>query len=141
MTTVQKHIVKHTWQLVAKLDDKAVGTLFYDRLFYIAPEVRTLFLSPVPEQSKKLVAMLNYMVRHIDQPDEISTTVAALAKRHAGYKVKAYQYAIVGNALLWTLEQGLGDVWNEDVEEAWATFYTGVAECMTGAYPSPGVAA
>lgn len=134
MTTVQKNIIKHTWQLVARLDDKAVGALFYDRLFYLAPEVRALFLSPVPEQSKKLVAMLHYMVRRMDHPDEISDTIAALAARHARYKVKAYQYAIVGNALLWTLAQGLGEAWNEEAEEAWATFYTQVAERMAGTY-------
>lgn len=133
MTILQKSLIKHTWQPVSKLDDKTVGALFYDRLFYIAPDVRALFLRSVPDQSKKLMAMLHYMVRHIDQPEEVGNTVAALAARHAGYNVKPYQYAIIGSALLWTPEQGLGDAWSEAVETAWATFYTQVAERMAEA--------
>jgi hypothetical protein len=33
----------------------------------------------------------------------------ALAKRHVGYGAKAEHYPVVGAALLWTLEKGLGD--------------------------------
>lgn len=130
MTTEQKNIIKNTWLKIATLDDKVVGALFYDRLFSIAPEVRPLFLNPVPEQSKKLMVMLHFMVRNVDQPNEISTTISALAKRHDGYSVKPYHYAIAGNALLWTLEQGLGTVWSDEVKEAWAVFYTQVSETM-----------
>ncbi len=130
MTIEQKTIITANWKKVATLDDKLVGSLFYNKLFQLAPEVRTLFSSSVPEQSKKLMAMLHYMVRHINQPDEVSATLSALASRHVKYKVKPYQYAVVGNALLWTLSQGLGSDWNEAAEDAWAAFYTHVSRAM-----------
>jgi len=35
--------------------------------------------------------------------------VRALGERHAGYRISAVQFAPVGPALLWTLEQRLGN--------------------------------
>ena len=42
----------------------------------------------------------------------------ALGERHVGYKVTKPMYDTVGAALLWTLEQGLGEAWNDEVKEA-----------------------
>ena len=39
-----------------------------------------------------------------DRPDR-----SDLARRHVAYGVQPEHYALVGSALLWTLEQGLGD--------------------------------
>jgi hemoglobin-like flavoprotein len=36
----------------------------------------------------------------------------------------------VGNALLWTLQKGLGDDWNEEVKIAWATCYKMLSDSM-----------
>ena len=47
-----------------------------------------------------------------------------------GYGVKAEDYKKVGDALLWTLEQGLGDAFSEDVRQAWVRTYDMVARVM-----------
>jgi hypothetical protein len=47
----------------------------------------------------------------------------ALAKRHVSYGAKAEHYPVVGAALLWTLEKGLGDGWTPEVADAWGTAY------------------
>ena len=47
----------------------------------------------------------------------------ALGRRHVGYGVRDSHYATVGEALLWTLEQGLGDAFTPDVRAAWAETY------------------
>ena len=47
----------------------------------------------------------------------------ALGRRHAGYGVRPEHYDTVGAALLWTLEQGLGDAFTDDVRAAWAEAY------------------
>ena len=36
---------------------------------------------------------------------------SALAKRHVSYGAKPEHYPVVGGALLWTLEKGLGEAW------------------------------
>ena len=48
---------------------------------------------------------------------------SALAKKHVGYGVEASHYPIVGAALLWTLEKGLGESWTPDVAAAWTDAY------------------
>jgi hemoglobin-like flavoprotein len=56
-----------------------------------------------------------------------------LGKRHVAYGVKPEDYDSVGAALLWTLEQGLGDDFTPDTKEAWATVYGLVATTMKDA--------
>ena len=46
-----------------------------------------------------------------------------MATRHVSYGAKAEHYPVVGGALLWTLEKGLGDAWTPEVAEAWTAAY------------------
>ena len=50
--------------------------------------------------------------------------------RHTDYGVHDEHYAIVGEALLWTLEQGLGEHYTPEVADAWAAVYTLLATVM-----------
>lgn len=133
MTNQQINHVRSTWAMVAALDAETVGGLFYNRLFEIAPEVRHMFRSPVAEQSKKLLSMIGYVISKLDKLDDIIDEVAKLAQRHVQYGVKAEHYSTVATALLWTLEQGLGEEWTEDVKEAWVLCYTTLAGAMIAA--------
>ena len=68
--------------------------------------------------------------------------MAKLAKRHVAYGVEPSHYLVVGNALIWTLEQGLGENWNEEVRDAWVKCYTTLSNAMIEAahYPIAQVA-
>ena len=69
----------------------------------------------------------------IDRPDSIRGAVEALGRRHAGYNVRDEHYATVGAALLWTLEQGLGDAFTPEVRDAWSAVYGWLAYRMQSA--------
>ena len=56
--------------------------------------------------------------------------VRQLGARHANYGVRDEHYATVGSALLWTLEQGLGDKFTPAVHDAWLTVYELLAGVM-----------
>ncbi|GAB2554477.1 globin family protein [Spirosoma areae] len=134
MTFHQIQLVKESYQLVAGLPVETVGQLFYDRLFATAPEVRPLFSrTSVPEQSKKLLATLTYVITRLDRLDSVVTDVQALARRHVHYGVQEHHYVLVGQALLWTLEQGLGEAWTPEVQAAWQACYTLLSEIMINA--------
>jgi nitric oxide dioxygenase len=134
MKTKNIELVKNSWALVAAMDMETVGALFYNRLFEIAPEVKPMFSkTPMPEQSKKLLTMLSYVIAKLDKLDDIIDEVAKLAQRHEGYGVKAAHYTAVGAALLWTLEQGLGKQWNEELKAAWVDVYTILSGAMISA--------
>jgi hemoglobin-like flavoprotein len=130
MTTQQMQLVKKSWTLVAGMDPVAVGSLFYNRLFEIAPQVKPLFQNSMPEQSKKLLAMISYVINKLDALDDIIAEVAKLAKRHVQYGVKEEHYKAVGEALLWTLEKGLGKFWYKELKEAWVACYTILSGAM-----------
>ena len=67
--------------------------------------------------------MISICVRGLDQLDRIVPAVQHLGKRHVGYGVRNGDYDTVGAALLWTLEQGLGEFFDDEVKEAWANVY------------------
>jgi hemoglobin-like flavoprotein len=133
MTPQQILHVKSTWAMVASLDAVAVGGLFYNRLFEIAPQIRPMFRGPIPEQSKKLFTMIGYVIYKLDKLEDIIDEVGKLAERHVQYGVEAEHYNVVAEALLWTLEQGLGEHWTEEVKEAWVLCYTTLAGAMIAA--------
>lgn len=133
MKTNQISLVKESFGLVAKIPAETVGSLFYNRLFEIAPEVKPMFRNAdIPEQSRKLLSMLSYIISKLDNLDTILDDVAKLSQRHVKYGVQDYHYEKVGEALLWTLEQGLGKNWNEETQEAWIACYTLLSGAMKG---------
>ena len=133
MTTKQIDLIKSSWSLVATMDQETVGALFYNRLFELSPEVRLLFHTPIPQQSKKLLGTLAFVISKLDKLDDILGEVVKLSQRHAGYGVKEEHYAVVGDALLWTLERGLGSQWNEELKQAWSDCYFLLATAMINA--------
>ena len=139
MTNKQIEMVQSSWEKVAALDPVLVGELFYHRLFEIAPSVKPMFAhSSLKEQSRKLLSMLNYVIAKLSKLGDIIDEVKKLAVRHVKYGVKDEHYGSVGTALLWTLEQGLGIYWNEELKEAWIECYTILSNAMIDASKSEG---
>jgi hemoglobin-like flavoprotein len=132
MTPLQIELVQKSFQKVVPIAGTAAD-LFYDRLFEIAPQTRSLFPSDLSEQKKKLMAMLGTAVTNLHKLDTILPAVKELGKRHKTYGVTADQYAPVGAALLWTLEKGLGPDFTPETKAAWTEVYTALAGVMTTA--------
>ena len=122
MTPKQVALVQDSFAKVALISE-AAATLFYDRLFDIAPQMKAMFPDDMIEQRRKLMAMLAMVVRSLGNLEQVLPVVIALAKRHVSYDTKADHYPVVGAALLWTLEKGLGDGWTPEVADAWGSAY------------------
>jgi hemoglobin-like flavoprotein len=122
MTPDQVKLVQQSFAKVAPISETA-AVLFYDRLFEITPQVKAMFPADMTEQRRKLMTMLAAVVNGLGDLNSILPAASALAKRHVGYGAKAEHYPVVGAALLWTLEKGLGDGWTPDIAEAWTTAY------------------
>ena len=129
MTPEQVTMVKDSWAQVAPIAEQA-AELFYGRLFELNPGYRALFKGDMKEQGKMLMSMLNTAVISLDRLDAIVPAVQALGQRHVGYGVKPDDYATVAEALLFTLEKGLGDAFTDEVKEAWIVTYATVASVM-----------
>ena len=123
MTPDQKTLVRETWQRLLPIAD-AAAALFYDRLFEIDPDLRPLFRrTDMREQRLRLVRAIGMAVEGLDEPENLVHIVTELGHRHAGYDVEDRHYDLVGAALLWTLERGLGPAWTPEVADAWASLY------------------
>ncbi len=133
MTSHQIKLVKSSWETVSALDPVTVGDLFYNRVFEIAPAARAMFRQPMDEQSKKLMATLSFIISKLNKLEDIVSEVVKLSKRHVQYGVQRGHYIIVGEALLWTLEKGLGENWNDELEQAWAACYNILSNAMINA--------
>jgi hemoglobin-like flavoprotein len=123
-------LVKRSWKILMGVDPKIIGDAFYSKLFTDNPGIRKLFPSDMNKQYIKLVDMLSSIIMNLNQPEFVSADIVAMSKRHTGYGVKPAHYALVGTALLWTLKQGLGTDWNQDIEDAWTSCYTSLADVM-----------
>jgi nitric oxide dioxygenase len=122
MTPDQVKLVQDSFAKVAPISEQA-AVIFYDRLFEVAPAVQAMFPADMTEQRKKLMATLAVVVNGLSNLPSVLPAASALAKRHVGYGAKAEHYPVVGGALLWTLEKGLGEAWTPDVAAAWTTAY------------------
>ena len=133
MTSRQIILVQNSWQHIKGMDAIVVGQLFYAKLFESNPELKPLFKTAIPEQSKKLLSMIGYIVVRLDKLDDIIVEIEHLAQRHVRYGIEEKHYDIVGAALIWTLKNGLSKIWNSELEEAWTACYTMLASAMIDA--------
>jgi nitric oxide dioxygenase len=122
MTSDQVQLVQQSFAKFAPISE-AAAVIFYDRLFEVAPQVKPMFPTDMTEQRKKLMATLAVVVGGLGNLESILPAASALATRHVGYGAKAEHYPVVGAALLWTLEKGLGEGWTPEVADAWTAAY------------------
>ena len=130
MTGEQIIIIKKSWRIFRSMNPKTVGDAFYTKLFADTPALRKMFPQGMNEQYQKLMDMLNAIVGRLDRFDQLSEEIVAMAQRHIDYGVIPAHYKLVGDALLWTLEKGLGSDWNEEVKIAWISCYSLLSDTM-----------
>jgi len=129
MTLRQIELVQQSFRSIQPIIDD-VAVLFYERLFEIDSSLRQMFHRPPREQARLLAQTLTVVVKQLEHPSQLRHAVEALGQRHVGYGAGAEHYAMVGEALLWTLEKGLKDAFTCEVREAWVMAYSWLAFTM-----------
>ena len=132
MTPEQIELVQNSFKSVVPIKEVA-AELFYNRLFELDPSIKSLFSGDMVEQGRSLMAMIGTAVAGLKNPETIIPHVEDLGRRHKGYGVVDAHYDTVAEALLWTLEQGLGSAFTPDVKEAWTETYMLLAGVMKNA--------
>jgi len=129
MTPQQKELVQQTWAMVVPIADTA-AELFYGRLFELEPSYKAMFKNDMTEQGKKLMKTINIAVTALDDVEPLIPVLKKMGADHVGYGVKERDYNVVGAALIWTLEKGLGDAFTDEVKNAWGAVYEVLASVM-----------
>ena len=132
MDEKQIALVQNSFAHIAPISD-AVASVFYDRLFDIAPEAKPLFAGDMSSQGAKLMATLGIAVKGLTNLEAIVPVVEELARKHVDYGVSADHYEPVGAALLHALEHSLGTAYTQEVGSAWGTAYGILSSTMINA--------
>src|SRR5512138_3634992 len=104
-------LIKRSWRVFREMDPSVIGDAFYSKLFSYNKSLRKMFPRNMIQQYQKLMDMINTIIARLDKLDELNDEISAMARRHVQYGVRPGHYKLVGDALLWTLRQGLGNDW------------------------------
>jgi hemoglobin-like flavoprotein len=128
-------LVQGTWRQVVPIKETA-AELFYGKLFELDQTLKPLFEGDIKEQGRKLMTMITIAVNGLTQLDALVPAVQDLGRRHAAHSFQDVPYGAVADALLWTLEEGLGAAFTPEVKAAWSKAYGVLADTMRQAASS-----
>lgn len=108
---------------------------FYKRMFAHNPEVAPLF-NPANQfagaQQRALAAAICAYAANIDNLEVLGGAVELIAQKHASLRIKPEHYPVVGENLLASIREVLGDAATDDIINAWAEAYGFLADILIG---------
>jgi len=108
---------------------------FYERMFSHNPEV-VPFFNPANQaaglQQKALAGAICAYAAHIDHLEALGGAVELIAQKHASLQIKPEHYPIVGENLLASIREVLGQGASDEVINAWAEAYGFLADILIG---------
>jgi len=136
LSSHQVSLIQNSFKQVVPIAD-AAAKIFYDKLFEYDPKLQRMFKNSMGEQGKKLMQTLGVAIGALKTLDKVVPIIQGLAVKHLDYGVKVDDYTPVGNALIYTLGQGLGSGFTLEIKQAWTALLKLVFDVMrSAAYPS-----
>ncbi len=119
-TTIE--IVKSTAPILQE-HGEVLTQHFYKRMLSRNPEVASFFNTSNQEQGtqqRALAGAVTAFALHIDNLEVLAGAVELIAQKHAALQIKAEHYPIVGENLLASIKEVLGDAVTDNIINAWA---------------------
>lgn len=136
LSAQQIQLIQRSFRKVEPIADQAAA-IFYAKLFEYDPSLRSMFKTDLTAQGKKLMSVLKIAVDSLNDLEKLVPVLQKLAQKHVSYGVKMNDYTPVGNALIYTLQTGLGDDFTAETKAAWIAVYKVIAHVMReAAYPT-----
>lgn len=134
LSTQTISIVKSTAPVLQE-HGEALTRHFYKRMFSHNPEVAPFF-NPANQaaglQQKALAGAICAYAANIDNLEVLGGAVELIAQKHASLQVKAEHYPIVGENLLASIREVLGEGATEEIINAWGEAYGFLANILIG---------
>lgn len=132
MTGNQMELVRSSFtEAVDRRDDFA--TFFYACLFDISPEMRPLFGGDMETQAQRFTEMIAVAINGQNGDRGPSEALQMLGSSHRRADIETGHYAPFGRALVWSLQQTLGNDFTPEMKQAWEDWYETVAQTMAAA--------
>jgi len=103
--------------------------VFYARLFEQNPRIQHMFRGNLKDQEARLGHMIAVVAQNLDRQAEIEPALRRLGQRHVEYGARDADFAVFGEALMWTLDRFLDDP-DPETLDAWREFYNYISELM-----------
>lgn len=144
ITPKQVELVEKTWKVV----EDSVGLLnagieLFKKIFKIAPSTQQMFrkfhdvpFEELPENEHfrhhalQVTETIALGVSSLDDMEGLICVLKELGAAHSSHGLNDEYFDVVGQALLATLEGGLGEEFTPEVKEAYVTFYGIVTKTM-----------
>lgn len=127
-------IVKSTAPVLAE-HGETLTRHFYKRMFEHNPEVAPFF-NPAHQtagkQQRALAGAITAYAANIDNLEVLGGAVELIAQKHASLMIKPEHYPIVGDNLLASIREVLGEAATDDIINAWAAAYGFLADILIG---------
>ncbi|GAQ91814.1 cytochrome b5 isoform [Klebsormidium nitens] len=131
LTTSDVKLVQESWAKVVEAHGVGAVTLFYVNLFTLAPHLESLFKKTKNIQEAMFTDMMMTLVGKLHDWEWVVSALEASAIRHLRYGVSVSMFPAVGQALLQTLDMGLGVHWTPEVKAAWIKLWTAIVSVMS----------
>lgn len=128
------HVVKSTAPIL-QAHGETLTRHFYQRMFKHNPEVAPLFNSSnqtAGTQQRALAGAIAAYAANIDNLEVLSDAVELIAQKHVSLQIKPEHYPIVGENLLCSIKEVLGDGATDEVISAWGEAYNFLATILMG---------
>lgn len=109
------------------------GSIFYEKLKSINPDVKTIFEDDATPKSKKLMRAVNFVIRNLDYPEGILPVVKDLACKASFTAVNENYEKAVEQAFLQTFEDTLGGMYSDSLKTSWNAMFRSLLEVMKNA--------
>lgn len=124
--------VRRTLEMILPLAD-TFAFMFYNRFFEYEPAARPLFPANMREQRQKVIKLLAFALRGLEQPRVIEAELHRLGQHHAQYHISRQQYEHMNEAIVWAFTKVLGDKFSDEMCQAWRHGLNAITEIMLAA--------
>lgn len=134
LTDAQKDIIRDTVPTLKAAGEELTKN-FYKKMLHDYPQVVPFFNQTDQKtlrQPKILAFALLKYAENIDDLTPLTSFVKQIVAKHVGLQVRAEDYECVGNSLIATMKEMLGEVATDEFVGAWAAAYGNLAALLIG---------
>ena len=129
LTHDQINLMRESFYRLQPVGDAASRRL-YDRLFELEPNLRSLFPDDLTRLRMRFMSALAIMLYHGEAPDAVHPYLRRLALVHIAHGVQPEDFRPMGQALIDTMREMLGERFPEGADTAWKEAYAFMAREM-----------
>jgi hemoglobin-like flavoprotein len=108
---------------------RALAARFYEELFLMAPQLRTLFPGDLTSLQGHFEAALALVIRNLEDMPALQDSLRDLGVQHVQWRARPQDYVIVRDAIVAAI-RGASGSWDATLEEDWRRAITMIAVPM-----------